>query len=146
MEHVIDKNTPDFKNHEADDYKKVFLAEEARKKSHDAASALVVSNNHRNELMILLLNHPKIGKWIPIGGHVERYESVESAVIRELEEEIGISPIYWFDRNSKIWNSSPVIFDEKMEKIQAFKSNDIHFHRDFIFVAAVDYGHEKFYR
>lgn len=132
-----------FELYEIDSYNKVLFAEEARKERHDAASALVVSNNHRRELMVLLLDHPKIGKWIPIGGHVERFESVESAVIRELEEEIGVSPIYWFDRNTRIWTSSPVIFEEKLEKIESFKGNEVHFHRDFIFIAAIDHVPEE---
>lgn len=105
---------------------------------HDAASALVASKDYKNKLVILLLHHRKIGKWIPIGGHVERFESPESAVIRELEEEIGISPIYWFDKNSRSWSSLPVLFGEKLEKIPAPDGKAIHFHRDFIFVAIID--------
>lgn len=106
---------------------------------HDAASALVVSKDYKNELVVLLLNHRKIGKWIPIGGHVKKSESLESAVVRELKEEIGVVPVYWFDKNSKTWSSLPVIFSEKMEKIAAFEETAEHLHRDFIFVAIIDY-------
>lgn len=132
-----------FELYEVDDYKKVLFVEEARKERHDAASALVVSKDYKKELAVLLLNHKKIGKWIPIGGHVERFESLESAVIRELEEEIGVAPIYWLDKNSKIWSSSPVLFGEKLEKIPAPEGKTAHFHRDFIFVAIIDYRSEE---
>lgn len=132
-----------FELYEVDDYAKVLFVEETRKERHDAASAIVVSKNYENKLAILLLNHKKISKWIPIGGHVERFESPESAVIRELEEEIGISPIYWFDKNSKNWSSLPVLFGEKLEKIPAPDKKTAHFHRDFIFVAIIDYRLEE---
>ena len=131
MDRATDKNIADPKD--------------VRKERHDAASAIVVSKNYKNELAFLLLNHKKIGKWIPIGGHVERFESPESAVIRELEEEVGISPIYWFDKNSKSWSSSPVLFGEKMEKIPAPEGMATHFHRDFIFVAINDYRSEEIF-
>jgi adenosylhomocysteinase len=125
--------------YEIDNYNRVLFSEEIRKKRHDAASALIVSKNHREDLMILLLNHHKIGKWIPIGGHVERFESLESAVIRELEEEIGISPIYWFDKNFRNWSSMPVVFGEKLEEIPSPDQREPHFHRDFIYLAIIDY-------
>ena len=108
-------------------------------KRHDASSALIVSNNHLGDLMILLLKHHKIGKWIPIGGHVERFESLESAVIRELEEEIGTSPIYWFDKNFRNWSPVPVVFGEKLEEIPSPDKGETHFHRDFIYLAIIDY-------
>jgi 8-oxo-dGTP pyrophosphatase MutT (NUDIX family) len=70
---------------------------------------------------------------------VKKSESFESAVARELEEEIGVAPIYWFDKNSKNWSSLPILFGERLEKILAPKEKDIHFHRDFIFVVIIDY-------
>jgi len=56
-----------------------------------------------------------------------------------LEEELGIVPIYWFDKNFKKWLSFPVIFDEKLEKILSPGEMPAHFHRDFIYVAMIDY-------
>lgn len=132
-----------FELYEVDNYAKILFVEEARKERHDAASALVVSKNYENKLAVLLLNHQKIGKWIPIGGHVERFESLESAIVRELEEEIEIAPVYWFDKNSHNWSSLPVLFGEKLEKIPAPEGKVIHFHRDFIFVAIIDYRLEE---
>ena len=132
-----------FELYEVDEYEKNLFAGDIKKEQHSAASAIVVSKNYDNEPIVLLLNHRKIGKWIPIGGHVERFESTESAVIRELGEEIGVAPLYWFDKNSKIWSSLPVLFEEKMEEIPAPEGGTTHLHRDFIFVAIIDYRLEE---
>jgi S-adenosylhomocysteine hydrolase/ADP-ribose pyrophosphatase YjhB (NUDIX family) len=129
-----------FELYEVDNYEIILRTEKIVNKRHDAASALIVSRNHFGKLVVLLLNHPKIGKWIPIGGHVERFESPESAVLRELEEEIGIAPLYWFDNNFKQLVSTPVLFCEMLEKISSHDNiTSVHFHRDFIYVAVVDY-------
>jgi len=36
--------------------------------------------------------HPKIGKWLPPGGHVELDELPHEAAVREVLEETGLSP------------------------------------------------------
>jgi 8-oxo-dGTP pyrophosphatase MutT (NUDIX family) len=52
---------------------------------HFTASGLVVSHDH-----ILLLNHNRIGAWVPPGGHIESAEMPEQTVIREILEETGV--------------------------------------------------------
>lgn len=39
---------------------------------------------------VLLVHHPKYNKWIPMGGHIELDEDVESALFREVKEETGL--------------------------------------------------------
>jgi 8-oxo-dGTP pyrophosphatase MutT (NUDIX family) len=39
---------------------------------------------------VLLVNHPRYGKWIPPGGHIELDEDPEEALFREIEEETGL--------------------------------------------------------
>ena len=39
---------------------------------------------------IFLVHHRKSGLWLPNGGHVDKGESLEQTVIRELKEELGI--------------------------------------------------------
>lgn len=39
---------------------------------------------------VLLVNHPKYNKWIPMGGHIELDEDVEEALFREIQEETGL--------------------------------------------------------
>ena len=39
---------------------------------------------------ILLIHHRKLGKWLPLGGHVELDEDPEQAALREAREESGL--------------------------------------------------------
>ena len=38
---------------------------------------------------VLLVHHRKLGKWLPIGGHIELDEDPEQAALREAKEESG---------------------------------------------------------
>ncbi|MCX6799315.1 MAG: NUDIX domain-containing protein [Candidatus Diapherotrites archaeon] len=38
----------------------------------------------------LLIKHKKLGKWLPPGGHMEKNETPDDALQRELMEELGI--------------------------------------------------------
>ncbi len=39
---------------------------------------------------VLFAHHPRYGKWVPVGGHVELDEDPEQALWREIEEETGL--------------------------------------------------------
>jgi ADP-ribose pyrophosphatase YjhB (NUDIX family) len=39
---------------------------------------------------VLLLKHPKLGRWLPPGGHIELNELPDEAAVREVEEETGV--------------------------------------------------------
>ena len=39
---------------------------------------------------VLLVNHPRYNKWIPVGGHIELDEDPEQALFREVKEETGL--------------------------------------------------------
>ncbi|HEX3798043.1 MAG TPA: NUDIX domain-containing protein [Verrucomicrobiae bacterium] len=39
---------------------------------------------------ILLIHHRKLGKWLPLGGHIELDEDPEIAALREAKEESGL--------------------------------------------------------
>jgi 8-oxo-dGTP pyrophosphatase MutT (NUDIX family) len=41
---------------------------------------------------LLLVRHRKTHLWLPCGGHIESMESPKQAAIRELHEELGITP------------------------------------------------------
>ena len=43
-----------------------------------------------HEGRVLLLAHPKLGRWLPPGGHIEPNELPDEAAVREVEEETGI--------------------------------------------------------
>jgi 8-oxo-dGTP pyrophosphatase MutT (NUDIX family) len=40
---------------------------------------------------VLLVNHPRYDKWIPVGGHVELDEDPDATLAREIQEETGLS-------------------------------------------------------
>jgi 8-oxo-dGTP pyrophosphatase MutT (NUDIX family) len=48
-------------------------------------SAVIVHDNK-----VLLVKHPRYGKWLVPGGHVELSEDPEEALYREVEEETGL--------------------------------------------------------
>ncbi len=55
---------------------------------HLTASAIVLDATRRQVLMTL---HPRLDRWIQMGGHIERDDpSVEAAALREATEESGI--------------------------------------------------------
>jgi 8-oxo-dGTP pyrophosphatase MutT (NUDIX family) len=41
---------------------------------------------------VLLVNHPKYDRWLPIGGHIDKGEDPEQALFREIQEEANLQP------------------------------------------------------
>lgn len=39
---------------------------------------------------LLLVNHPRYGMWLPVGGHIELDEDPDHALLREIQEETGL--------------------------------------------------------
>lgn len=52
---------------------------------HFTATAYIVNDNK-----VLLVDHKKLGKWLPVGGHVEENETPDQTVLREVKEETGL--------------------------------------------------------
>lgn len=52
---------------------------------HFTASALIIDNGQ-----VLLLHHKKLDVWLYPGGHVEKNETPEQTVLREVREETGL--------------------------------------------------------
>jgi 8-oxo-dGTP pyrophosphatase MutT (NUDIX family) len=48
-------------------------------------TVFIVYNNK-----VLLVHHPRYGKWIPMGGHIELDEDPEETLFREIKEETGL--------------------------------------------------------
>lgn len=57
---------------------------------HLTASAVVVSPDGGR---VLLLRHPRFGRWGPLGGHVAGAETLLDAVHREVAEESGLTGV-----------------------------------------------------
>lgn len=56
-------------------------------KRHFTATG-IVRNRHGQ---VLLIQHRKLGVWLPPGGHVEENETPDDAVLREIAEETGVA-------------------------------------------------------
>lgn len=87
----------------------------------------------------LLLFHPKHGKWLPPGGHLEENETPPECARREVLEETGLHIEFmkeehvWIQQNNAMSCERP--FMCMIENIPVYKGEPAHQHIDFIFVA-----------
>lgn len=40
---------------------------------------------------VLLIHHNKLNLWLPVGGHIDENETPDQALLREIEEEVGLN-------------------------------------------------------
>ncbi len=101
---------------------------------HFTATAYII-----HEAKVLLIPHPKLGKWLPPGGHVELNETPPECACREALEETGLEieiipqENIWVDE----WNAKS--FERPylclLENIPAHGAKPAHQHMDFIYLA-----------
>lgn len=89
---------------------------------HFAATAYIVAKID-GQFRVLLHKHKKLNIWIGVGGHVEKGENPEQAVIREAKEET--------DLEITLVNQ----FCIQEEKIPKYGKEAAHYHIDFIYFA-----------
>ena len=97
---------------------------------HFTATGYVVINNS-----ILLHFHPKVKMWIPPGGHIEKNEDPNQAVIREIYEETSIETeivsdyiSLGFDYPKPIIPPEHILIEDINDPVQGF-----HQHIDLIY-------------
>ncbi|MBW6462424.1 MAG: NUDIX domain-containing protein [DPANN group archaeon] len=80
---------------------------------------------------VLLINHPKIKRWLPVGGKVDPDETPDQAVLREIKEEVGL--------DVKIMARKEVL-SNKVVSYRYAQLEDLgkKFHFDFIYYAKSD--------
>lgn len=67
---------------------------------------------------VLLTNHPRYNKWIPMGGHIELDEDPDEALFREIKEETGL--------DVEILNTKPDIQNEGMKYVYTPSFVEVH--------------------
>ena len=88
---------------------------------------------------VLLLFHPKLGKWLPPGGHIEEGETPPECAIRETFEETGLRIAIIRDEHVWVskWNAES--FERPwlclLENVPAHGQHHAHQHIDFIYLA-----------
>ncbi len=101
------------------------------RRHHFTASGLVLAHEH-----VLLVNHRRIGAWVPPGGHVEEFELPHQTVVREIVEETGVVVEVLGDRvpaeshPDAIFLSSPLY----MQRVSAIERGEEFYHIDLAFL------------
>lgn len=92
-----------------------------------------------HENRVLLHPHPKLGKWLPPGGHLEPNETPPEAARREVREETGLEIAFIEQENLKVNAYNGVSFERPflclLENIPAYKDKPAHQHMDLIYLA-----------
>jgi 8-oxo-dGTP pyrophosphatase MutT (NUDIX family) len=107
---------------------------------HFVATAILIEKRQPDTLHVLLVYHPKMGKWLPPGGHVEKDELPHEAACRECFEETGleveaISSEGLFKGHIERWNavSLPQPYAMLLENIPSWNQTPAHQHIDHIY-------------
>ncbi len=78
---------------------------------HKAATAFLLNWDKKlQKWRILLLDHKKIKKLIPVGGHVELKETPGYSVRREVLEETNSSISFFWNNQKRSWIKMPILF------------------------------------
>jgi 8-oxo-dGTP pyrophosphatase MutT (NUDIX family) len=83
---------------------------------------------------VLMVNHPRYGKWIPVGGHIELNEDPEQALYREVQEETGLDVEILSTRPQA--SSPETKFLITPNYVDVHEANPPHKHISFIYFAA----------
>jgi len=88
---------------------------------------------------LLLRKHDKLGIWIGVGGHIELDEDPNTAVLREIKEEVGfdVELVSTYEPKLGITTSDHLDFQELVppEYLNIHYVNDTHQHIDFVYFA-----------
>lgn len=92
---------------------------------------------HENRVLLHL--HPKLGKWLPPGGHLEPNETPPEGARREVREETGLEIDFIEQENLKVDAYNATSFERPflclLENIPPHKDKPAHQHMDFIYLA-----------
>lgn len=102
---------------------------------HFTASAIIIKDKK-----VLLVNHKKLGVWLYPGGHVEKNETPDQAVIRETKEETGldIEIIGEIDDSlADLKADVSVLHGPYQILCELINSSEPHYHIDLIYICRI---------
>lgn len=102
---------------------------------HFTATTFVVCQGQ-----VLLHLHPKLGLWLPPGGHIERDELPEKAALREVWEETGLK-VDLYHPDSQHFFADGCQHLHRPQHLLLENINPFHQHIDFIYYAQAQNGH-----
>ncbi len=89
---------------------------------------------------ILLVHHKRIGAWLPPGGHVEEDELPHETVVREVEEETGLT-VSIISPNLPITESAEAFFLPEplcMHAVKAIEAKGTFYHIDLAYLCRLN--------
>ena len=91
-----------------------------------------------HDAKILLIHHRKLGKWLPLGGHIELDEDPEQAALREAREESGLDVELLGERPPTTSPGTRALIAPRFLDIH--RINETHEHIGLIYWARPKYG------
>ena len=111
---------------------------------HYTSTVFLVSEEEPKR--VLLMHHKKLDKWMPPGGHQEKFENHIESAIREVLEETGIDISPFISGIKKIddrASSLPLPDHIYEERIDEREGHPEHYHLDFIQVIRIPVSEVK---
>ena len=84
--------------------------------------------------------HPKLGVWLPAGGHIEPNEDPAQAVLREIEEEFGVKASILPLSPRVPYNGGPAHIEAPHAMLDCYPAPD-HGHIDCVYYCRVESGY-----
>jgi 8-oxo-dGTP pyrophosphatase MutT (NUDIX family) len=99
---------------------------------HLTASGLIINEEGK----VLLLKHKKLGVWLYPGGHVEKEETPDQALVREVKEETGLEIEIISNKDEDLadeLNDVDVLHHPYAILCERIGNDDQHYHIDLVY-------------
>lgn len=108
---------------------------------HFTASALIIEDNQ-----VLLLHHKKLDVWLYPGGHIEKNETPEQAVLREVMEETGLNVEIMGEIDNKLADVKADVSVMHNPYVMLCELVGNHYHNDIVYLCKIsgDNGEIKY--